>query len=243
MVAAIRNYSGASWASDWLEHFQRSLYFLYRFPVSTGIMNHYTLAARPPLMNLVAAFFLAQTGDRFENFQAVFVLLNLLPFLACWMLLPRLAGPRRAKVLPLVVLFALNPAVMESATYSTKGTTWKRSPRTYGTPSCRPRQVRLVGDEEIVAQLSQPVRLPEPFEQIGLPQLMMGLVGGLAAAWLYGWRALQYSQTSGWPRWNSAGGKIRPSPRAHAPWTRFSMGGKTKTPFCGTDGSPDTKEL
>src|SRR5215469_13394555 len=57
MLAAIRNYSGASWASDWLEHFQRSLYFLYRFPVSTGIMNHYTLAARPPLMNLVAAFF------------------------------------------------------------------------------------------------------------------------------------------------------------------------------------------
>ena len=118
MAAAIRNYSGASWTSDWLEHFERSLYFLYRFPVSTGIMNHYSLAARPPLMNLVAAFFLAQAGDRFENFQVVFLLLNLLPFLVCSMLLPRLAGPRRARVLPLVVLFALNPVVMESATYT-----------------------------------------------------------------------------------------------------------------------------
>ena len=118
MLAGIRTYSGASWTSDWLEHFQRSLYFLYRFPASTGIMGHYALPARPPMMNVVAAFFLAQTGDRFENLQVIFAFLNLLPFLACCQLLPRLAGRRRARVLPLVVLFALNPVVMEAATYT-----------------------------------------------------------------------------------------------------------------------------
>ena len=35
ILAMIRVYSGAGWAGDWLEHFQRSLFFLQRFPVHT----------------------------------------------------------------------------------------------------------------------------------------------------------------------------------------------------------------
>ena len=122
MLAIIRNYSGGAWRSDWLEHFQRTLYFVYHFPSGTPILGNYELPARPPMMNVVAGFFLAQTGDRFENFQVVFAILNLLPFLACCQLLPRLAAAagarRRSRILPLVVLFAFNPAVMEAATYT-----------------------------------------------------------------------------------------------------------------------------
>ena len=118
MLAAIRVYSGAKWSSDWLEHFQRSLFFLYRWPAGTPILGNYLLPARPPMMNVVAAFFLALTGDRFENFQIVFAFLNLLPVLACWQLLRGFAGPRRARILPLVILFALNPVMMEAATYT-----------------------------------------------------------------------------------------------------------------------------
>ena len=118
MLAIIRNYSGGTWRSDWLEHFQRTLYFLHHFQAGTPILGNYELPARPPMMNVVAGFFLAQAGDRFENFQVIFALLNLLPFLACCQLLPRLTGPRRSRILPLVVVFALNPAVMEAATYT-----------------------------------------------------------------------------------------------------------------------------
>ena len=32
MLAMIRHYSGLGWGGDWLEHFQRSLFFLHHFP-------------------------------------------------------------------------------------------------------------------------------------------------------------------------------------------------------------------
>jgi len=122
MLAMIRVYSGAGWAGDWLEHFQRCLFFLQRFPVHTAVGARYPLPARPPLMNVLGAFFLGQTGDRFEVFQLVFVFLNLLPFLACCLLLPALAAKRHRlgkwALLPLAGIFAMSPLVMESATYT-----------------------------------------------------------------------------------------------------------------------------
>jgi len=122
ILSMIRNYSGAGWGEDWLEHFQRTLFFLYHFPVNFHIVTGYALSSRPPLMNVLGTFFLAQTGDRFENFQIVFAFLNLLVFLPCCLLLPALAGPRKLRILPLVALFALSPVLMETATY-----TWTKS--------------------------------------------------------------------------------------------------------------------
>jgi hypothetical protein len=122
ILAMIRVYSGAGWTGDWLEHFQRSLFFLRRFPVHTSIYPGYQLPARPPLMNVLASFFLGQAGDRFEVFQFVFVFLNLLPFLVCCLLMPALAGRRKRlgkwAVLPLAGIFAMSPIVMESATFT-----------------------------------------------------------------------------------------------------------------------------
>jgi hypothetical protein len=122
MLAMIRNYSGLDWGSDWLEHFQRSLFFLHRFPVHTPILGGYELPARPPMMNVLTAFFLAQTEDRFDLFQVISVFLNVLVFLPCCLMLPALGLARRPRVLPLVALFALNPMVMENAMY-----TWTKS--------------------------------------------------------------------------------------------------------------------
>jgi len=118
ILAMIRNYSGGGWYGDWLEHFQRSLFFLNHFPTSTPIINWYQLSARPPAMNMLAAFFLGQTRDRFEVFQVVFAFLNLLLFLPCCLILPALVGARRTFVLPLVALFAMNPVVMQNVTYT-----------------------------------------------------------------------------------------------------------------------------
>jgi hypothetical protein len=120
--AVIRNYSGAMWGGDWLEHFQRALYFLHHFPADTPIYGGYQLPARPPMMNLLATFFLALSSDRFEIFQLVFAFLNVLLILPCWMVARNLAPVRRWRIWPLIAILALNPAAMQNATY-----TWTKS--------------------------------------------------------------------------------------------------------------------
>jgi hypothetical protein len=117
VLAVIRNYSGAFWSGDWLEHFQRTLFFLHHFAKDTPIYG-YLLPARPPMMNVLAAFFLGVTQDRFEIFQFVFTFLNLLVFLPCCLAIPVLARVRKVSLLPLVGIFAMNPAVMQNATYT-----------------------------------------------------------------------------------------------------------------------------
>jgi len=122
ILAMIRHYSGLGWGGDWLEHFQRSLFFLHHFPANTPILGGYQLPARPPMMNVLAAFFLAQTQDRFTLFQVVSAFLNVLVLLPCCLMLPALGLARRPRTLPLVALFALSPVVMENAMY-----TWTKS--------------------------------------------------------------------------------------------------------------------
>jgi hypothetical protein len=119
ILAMIRVYSGGAWCVDWQEHFQRALYFLHRFPTDTPIWGNYLLPARPPMMNVLSAFFLGQTRDDFAIHQAVFTFLNLLPFLPCCLMLPALARGRRGRkaVFILTALFAMNPVVIENATY------------------------------------------------------------------------------------------------------------------------------
>jgi 4-amino-4-deoxy-L-arabinose transferase-like glycosyltransferase len=118
ILLLLRNYSGGMWFGDWLEHFQRSLYFLHRFPQDTPIFLRYQLPARPPFMNLLAAFFLAPAGDRFELFQVVFTFLNLLVFLPCCLIAPALGLGGRRRIAPLAAVFACNPLVVENATYT-----------------------------------------------------------------------------------------------------------------------------
>jgi hypothetical protein len=118
LLVIIRNYSGAGWFADWLEHFQRSLFFLRHFPADTPIFPGYAVPARPPMLNVLAAFFLAQTSDRFELFQAIFVFLNLLLLLPCCLLLPALARRGGRRTWLLVLLFASSPVVMQNVTYT-----------------------------------------------------------------------------------------------------------------------------
>jgi hypothetical protein len=118
MLAMIRVYSGAAWAADWAEHFQRSLFFLNRLPHTTEFIELYVLPARPPMQNVLAAFFLGLTADRFEIFQTIFGFQNMLMFLPCVLLMPALGFRKRRALLPLVALFAANPVVMQNVTYT-----------------------------------------------------------------------------------------------------------------------------
>lgn len=122
MLGMIRVYSGGPWAVDWLEHFHRSLFFLNRLPLMVPMFPSTPVPSRPPLMNVLAAFFMGLTDDQFVIFQLVFAFLNLLVFFSCLLILPALGGSRRRSVIPLAVLFAASPVLMEAATY-----TWTKS--------------------------------------------------------------------------------------------------------------------
>jgi 4-amino-4-deoxy-L-arabinose transferase-like glycosyltransferase len=118
LLGMIRNYSGGPWSGDWVEHFQRTLFLLHHFPKDTPIYGGYQFPARPPMMNLLAAFFLSQTGDRFELFQLTSAFLNLLVFFPCCLLSPALWRRSRRRVWLLAALFALNPMITENTTYT-----------------------------------------------------------------------------------------------------------------------------
>jgi hypothetical protein len=118
LAAIVRNFSGALWFGDWLEHFQRSLFFLRHFPAGVEIFPGYALPARPPMMNVWTSFFMALTSDRFEVFEAVFLCLNLLLFLPCYLIMPALGRRARRRTWLLVLLFASSPLVMQNTTYT-----------------------------------------------------------------------------------------------------------------------------
>ncbi len=117
ILAIVRVYSGGPWYADWLEHFQRTLFVLHRFPPDTPLFTGGDFPERPIFMNVLAAFYLGQAGERFEIFQAVFAFLNLTMFLPCCLIVPAIAG-RRRRVLPLTAVFALSPMFVQNVAYT-----------------------------------------------------------------------------------------------------------------------------
>lgn len=100
----IRHYSGGDWCCDWVEHYQRSLFFLERWPKEFLFIGRYPFTGRPPFMNVVCAYFLGLAGTEFPIYQIVCSLLNLLVFFPCCLFARKFAP--RTKGLPwLVAIF------------------------------------------------------------------------------------------------------------------------------------------
>lgn len=121
LLLTLRVLSGGLWAGDWVEHFERTLFFIDRPPpTTTTFLNggNYPLTARPPLMNVVAAHVLAQCGARFEVYQLVFAYLGALAFFPLALLVSAFA-PRGARAMPILLcMLMLNPAMCQNATFS-----------------------------------------------------------------------------------------------------------------------------
>jgi hypothetical protein len=117
----IRHYSGGDWCCDWVEHYQRTLFFLERWSPDFQFIGRYPLTTRPPLMNLVCAYFLGHIGTDFALYQVVFSLLNLLAFFPCCLFARRFA-PRAvpSNRLPWLVAIALavNPMFFMNTTFA-----------------------------------------------------------------------------------------------------------------------------
>jgi hypothetical protein len=111
----IRNFSGGLTALDWVEHYERAIFFLDHLPYDYKFVGLWLLPARPPMMNGLSTHFLALTGASFEAHQVVFVYLNCLAALPCYLFARRFGGKRWSPWL-VTLLLALNPYVAHNAT-------------------------------------------------------------------------------------------------------------------------------
>jgi hypothetical protein len=117
MLALIRHYSGGAWAGDWIEHYQRALFFLNHWPLNVSFLTLYALPARPPLANLVVGGVMALTAKDYAHFQLGNTLFNTLAFLPAVALLRHATKSRTAPWL-LALLWMLSPMMLQNATFA-----------------------------------------------------------------------------------------------------------------------------
>ena len=129
LLALIRSYSGGEWVGDWLEHYDRTRFFLDHQSLNTLFLNIYPLPARPPLANLVTGAFMALTGNDFAQSQIFSTLLATLAFFPTVLLARRFARGRDPAAAVLVLLM-LNPLFTQNATFA-----WTKLPAAFFTLS------------------------------------------------------------------------------------------------------------
>jgi len=120
-LACVASYSGGGWTADWFEHWERTLFFLGRWPHDFKFLGFAALPARPPLANLVTGALLSVSGVNFAGYQLITTLLNSLVFLPAALLARRFwprPGSGRIVIAVLTVLLMLNPSFVENATFA-----------------------------------------------------------------------------------------------------------------------------
>lgn len=113
----VQSYSGGGWSGDWMEHYERALFFLQRQPLDTRFIQTYPLTARPPLANLVTGALLGLGSPTFARYQLFSCLLNALAFLPA-LLLARDLGAGRRGFAGLALLLMLNPLFVQNTTFA-----------------------------------------------------------------------------------------------------------------------------
>lgn len=117
-LALVRCYFGvgAGATGDWVEHYQRTLFFLDHWPLDYRFIWLYPLPARPPLANLVTGAFLALGHENFASFQVISLLEATLVFLPGWLLGQRFRSGRESSR-TFLLLCMLNPLLLHNTTY------------------------------------------------------------------------------------------------------------------------------
>lgn len=113
-------YSGGFWSGDWLEHYQRAVFFLQGGSSDQLFLKGiYTLSARPPLANVVTAVFMRLGGGGFADCQVFMTLLGTSLLFPAWLLASRWSPPGRPSTPFLIgALLMLNPMVMQNLTFN-----------------------------------------------------------------------------------------------------------------------------
>ncbi|HZN02769.1 MAG TPA: hypothetical protein VFD06_04185 [Candidatus Polarisedimenticolia bacterium] len=116
LQACVRNYSGGNIVYDWLDHYERSKFFL-GFQPTDKLFSGALLPARPPLMNAFAAQILALTRPRFPCYQMTAALLGLLAYFPM-LLVARLFSASRGLPRILAVVLMFQPMFLQNVSYS-----------------------------------------------------------------------------------------------------------------------------
>jgi hypothetical protein len=116
LQAVVRNYAGGNLVYDWLDHYERSKFFLGEAPLFKPFSGA-LLPARPPLLNAFAAQVLALTRTRFACYQMTAGLLGVLAYFPI-LLVARLFS--RARTLPgtLAIALMFQPMFVQNVSYS-----------------------------------------------------------------------------------------------------------------------------
>lgn len=120
-LSFIMCYHGGGWFGDWMEHYERSLFFLDYMDPDTPITEIYHFTARPPLANMFNALFMALLGRDFFAFQIINCLASTLVFWPLALLLTLLDlknSSFRNGCFILTGLLLLNPMFMQNVTYA-----------------------------------------------------------------------------------------------------------------------------
>jgi hypothetical protein len=112
------HYSGDRWAGDWIEHYERARFFLKHGPLSSTFSARYTLPARPPMQNLLAAYFLAHFSAGFDRFQVVFTFLNALAFFPCVLIAAHIRPFAARKTMLVAALLITSPMFVQNITFT-----------------------------------------------------------------------------------------------------------------------------
>lgn len=118
LVSLVRHFSGGLWAGDWLEHYERSTFFLEHSPLNKRFLGLWLLPARPPLMNILASFFMGQVGRHYYIFQVIFCFLNVSVFLSCCLMGTLFKRKNRNWIVILTALFMLNPMLLQNVSFT-----------------------------------------------------------------------------------------------------------------------------
>lgn len=136
-LGTVSTYAGGGWSGDWFEHWERSRFFLERWPLDRTFLIIYPLPARPPLINVVTGAFLHLTRVDFAHYQLLSTLLAGLVFLPAAVLaqafrrrqgaaIPRDSAGENRLLAVLAVLFMLNPLFVQNATFA-----WTKLPSAF----------------------------------------------------------------------------------------------------------------
>lgn len=115
-LSLVRSYGGGEWSADWLEHYQRAIFFLDHAPLDQLFNGIYGLPARPPLANLVVGAHLALGSAEFSHFQIFSTLFSSLVLLPTVLLARHFAAGRAINAVVTAALM-FSPFVVQNATF------------------------------------------------------------------------------------------------------------------------------
>lgn len=118
LALVIAQYAGGNWINDWIEHYQRVMFFLDKRPADYVLQSSYTFPARPPLVNAAIAAIQAQVGPGYPAFQILITIISTLAFFPLALFVLRFSKGWKPAVYLLAVGLACNPMFTQNVTYS-----------------------------------------------------------------------------------------------------------------------------